>query len=46
MVALPTYRISVKLELENGFHCKKHCCGVYEQNSIVNSVPDIDGTAE
>ena len=38
--------ISGKFELENGFHCTKHCCGVYEQNSIVKSVPVIDCIAK
>ena len=34
-------------QLENGFDCIKHCCGVvHEQKSTVNSVRADDWTAE
>ena len=33
-------------QLENEPCCIKHCWGVYEQNSIVNSVHEDDWTAE
>ena len=33
-------------QLGNEFYCIKHCRGVYEQNSIANSVHEDDWTAE
>ena len=35
---------NMTLKLENELCCIKHCCSVYEQNSIVNSVRVDDRT--
>ena len=34
------------LQLENGFCCIKHCCGIYEENNIVNIISIDDWTAD